>query len=314
MTISTISGITPLSTTTKVAGQRKLSSDDEPLFPSKTTTVSTSTTSATSKTVSTSETTSDGTPSEKTQIKNQNMKNLKTAYDNILDNLDNLDLPEGIDKETFKEKLSGGYQYHIVNQDLPETLATPADFASDLMLNALNGCGWADNQKNDMIKMAATLFPDDEIGGQKCSDLSSKPFSIEVNENGGQSLVLNEDIQAQNTENLESAYNTLLEKIDNLELPEGVSKAELRAKLPQIYEETLQDMPDSTSTPAEFAYSLLAEAFKDISGSEISLLKLTSNLYPDDEIGGIKCSDLSSKPFSIVEDENGGRSLKLLEE
>ena len=121
------------------------------------------------------------TPSDATQTRNSNMRNLKTSYDAIMKNIDSMDLPEGVDREVFKEKFQCGYQAHIINNDFPNSLATPADFACDLISNAFNGCGVDFNMK-DVVKYSAEQFPNDTIGGQKCSDLKDNAFSIIDNE------------------------------------------------------------------------------------------------------------------------------------
>ena len=251
----------------------------------------------------TNQTATDGTPSDSTSIRNTNAKNNKIAYDNIMANFDKIELPEGIDKEEFKEKFTSGYQAYIIDNDYPKTVATPADMGFNLIMNAFNGVEAKDDLRKTAVMLTAKLFPDDEIGGKKTEDLVDGNFQIVDNETG-QSLALNSEIETSNKANAKEAYNKLLENKSNL--PEGLSAQYLE----HSYNSDFQTLPETETTPADFASSILYQSsmrmdnrLLNANDTQIATIKYVANLYPDSTIGGVKCSDLLEKGFSIEGNE-----------
>lgn len=246
----------------------------------------------------------DNSPSNKTQTRNENMKNLKTAYDTLMKRFDIIDLPVS-DKAKFKQDVQGAYQAHIMNNEFPKTVANPAEFAADLMLEALKNVPNGDSMEADIIKLASNLFPNDKIGGLESRDLQSGAFVKETNSEGNEILALSDDIKKANTANIKDAYQTILGKLDTLKLPDGVNAVDLKNELEEILPAEIKNLPEGSTTPAEFTYSLLQEAFKGLSENDnrAALTKIAAQLYPKDTIGGQKCSDLQNKPFSIVDNQ-----------
>ena len=247
---------------------------------------------------------SDGIISDKTQIKNNNMKNLQTAYKDLMINIDSFELPKDVDKEKFKELVQSGYTYHIIENDFPETAASAADFVADLLINASNEFDSID--KETIIKFAADMYPEYTLGGIECSRLDKEDFSI-VN---GSQIILNDEIKSQNEANLQNAYNNLEANIDNLGLLTDIDKA----KLPQILDSHLATLPKTYGSEAEFFFSLLNEATygKDAVPSP-NLVKIAASQYPEETIGGISCKDLVNNNFSIERQADGSQKIVLAE-
>ena len=109
------------------------------------------------------------------------------------------------------------------------------------------------------------------------------------------------DIKQANIEHLETAYNTVLSKIDNGEIPvpEGKTVEEFKNILEQAYKGNLNDIPQNATSVADFARSLYVNTYKEIS-PDVDIRQIaedatrnTAALFPDSTIGGIRCSEIT---------------------
>ena len=222
-------------------------------------------------------------------------------------NIDNFDLPESVDREHFKELVTGGYQAHFANNDFPDTEATPADFVADLLMSATYKVERGEeNSREAILKFAAGMYPESTIGGVKTSDILEKEFTVSGNE-----ITFAEDVESNNKDNIEKAYANILAKLNTMELPETVDKTALKTQLAELYATDSKDLPESISTEEEFVYSLLSQALKNSGMSEKEIVILTAGMYPGGTIGGQKCDDLVNGNFSINSNNEGQQYIVL---
>jgi len=228
----------------------------------------------------------DGTLSDATQIKNDNMRNLKTGFNDLMSKLDEFELPEGVTREKFRELIEGGYKYHIVENDFPSEPTDASGFVYDLLMNALSDSGNSETMKPAVLKFAAEMYPDGDIS----------KYMAQVKQN--------------NTENLNLAYNNITENFDNIDFPENIDKAKLKAGLEASLNDEKTTMPADGTREEEFAYSLLQNAFNLTETDETAqrsaakdLLTIAAQMYPGGEIGGVSCDIIATGKFNIVNNQ-----------
>ena len=105
-----------------------------------------------------------------------------------------------------------------------------------------------------------------------------------------------------NNNSLDCAKNAMRlinQNIKNIQLPQGMSAEQFTKNLKEAYEEQIADLPSKT-TVADMTQSILTTAFrkgKNLSDTEKTdlqkiALRNAAKLAPDDEICGVKCSEI----------------------
>ena len=106
----------------------------------------------------------------------------------------------------------------------------------------------------------------------------------------------------QNNNSLDCAKNAMElinQNIKNIQLPQGMSAEQFAKNLKEAYEEQIADLPSKT-TVADMTQSILTTAFckgKNLSDTEKTdvqkiALRNAAKLAPNDEICGVKCSEI----------------------
>ena len=97
------------------------------------------------------------------------------------------------------------------------------------------------------------------------------------------------------------AYLAILENIDNLELPQNFDKTNIKAKLEQVYQNHLKDLPDNVEQ-RDMTQSILCELLEETGLSLMERYKIAGNnvnkVYPNDLIADnkLKLSTVSNNP------------------